>query len=195
MLSPKTRAPTRPGTAKRRNAKPNAVNRLGICYSRASTFDPLESRFLNRLQCRSASNTRADQHYLEGKGDIALIYRGRTYSIGLCHRFCFRTRRDSGCGCCRSASHPDRCKCHRTPRSLIFFAGWKSRQLSIENRRGHPRHSLTHAASTPTRRPAVGPAARGHRGSVLPFPRHGPRHASLRAYSSPSCSCSERSAR
>ena len=37
MLSPKTRAPTRPGTAKRRNAKPNAVNRLGNCYSRAST--------------------------------------------------------------------------------------------------------------------------------------------------------------
>ena len=35
--SPKTRAPTRPGTAKRRNAKLNAVNCLGNCYSRAST--------------------------------------------------------------------------------------------------------------------------------------------------------------
>ena len=36
--SPKTRAPTRPGTAKRRNAKLNAVNCLGICYSRARQF-------------------------------------------------------------------------------------------------------------------------------------------------------------
>ena len=61
MLSPTTRAPTRPGTARRRNAKPNAVNRLGICYSRASGPDPPESSLLNMLQRRSASKPRADQ--------------------------------------------------------------------------------------------------------------------------------------
>ena len=31
---PKTRAPTRPQNARRRKTEPNAVNRLGICYSR-----------------------------------------------------------------------------------------------------------------------------------------------------------------
>ena len=62
MLSPKTRAPTRPGTAKRRNAKPNAVNRLGICYSGASKVDPSESSLLNTLSRRSASFHRAEQH-------------------------------------------------------------------------------------------------------------------------------------
>ena len=35
--SPKTRAPTRPENARRGKTEPNAVNRLGICYSRAST--------------------------------------------------------------------------------------------------------------------------------------------------------------
>ena len=57
MLSPKTRAPTRPGTAKRRNAKPNAVNRLGICYSRARFVDP-------RNPARSMGY-RADRHRTE----------------------------------------------------------------------------------------------------------------------------------
>ena len=35
--SPKTRAPTRPENARRGKTEPNAVNRLGTCYSRAST--------------------------------------------------------------------------------------------------------------------------------------------------------------
>ena len=62
MLSPKTRAPTRPGTAKRRNAKPNAVNRLGICYSKARLVDPWQSSKINGLSRRSAPNPCADQH-------------------------------------------------------------------------------------------------------------------------------------
>ena len=42
--SPKTRAPTRPENARRGKTEPNAVNRLGICYSRASKSDPSEAR-------------------------------------------------------------------------------------------------------------------------------------------------------
>ena len=53
MLSPKTRAPTRP--ALRRNAKPNAVNRLGTCYSRDSDHHGTDRLFLRAsLVTRSA---------------------------------------------------------------------------------------------------------------------------------------------
>ena len=48
-------------TAKRRNAKSTAVNRLGICYSTARNVDPSELRHVNTLQCRSASNHCAEQ--------------------------------------------------------------------------------------------------------------------------------------
>ena len=86
--SPKTRAPTRPGTAKRRNAKLNAVNCLGNCYSRASNFDPPESSLLNRLQCRSAPNPRAEQQAGPGasvpKGGSAARTRARSAERSRC---------------------------------------------------------------------------------------------------------------
>ena len=42
--SPKARVPTRPENPRRGKTEPNAVNRLGTCYSRASKSDPSEAR-------------------------------------------------------------------------------------------------------------------------------------------------------
>ena len=76
MLSPKTRAPTRPGTAKRRNAKPNSVNRLGICYSRARFVDPPQFSQINGLPRRSAPNPCADQQRQAMEGLVEVFSKG-----------------------------------------------------------------------------------------------------------------------
>ena len=60
--SPKARVPTRPENARRGKTEPNAVNRLGICYSRACFVDPSQSSKINTLPRRSAPNPRAEQH-------------------------------------------------------------------------------------------------------------------------------------
>ena len=47
--------------ARRGKTEPNAVNRLGICYSRARNSEPYESRGIKGLVCRSASMHSAEQ--------------------------------------------------------------------------------------------------------------------------------------
>ena len=61
--SPKTRAPTRPGTAKRRNAKLNAVNCLGNCYSRECVWAVPEAPLLAR---RNGSSGVVDRRKVTG---------------------------------------------------------------------------------------------------------------------------------
>ena len=66
--SPKTRAPTRPENARRGKTEPNAVNRLGTCYSRALFVDPSQSSKINALPRRSAPNPRSVQQRRRARG-------------------------------------------------------------------------------------------------------------------------------